>query len=206
FVCAPRSSAQEADGGVAERDAGGGAGNHEGGGGAEAALLGFDELAVAALVGRQCLPGVAGGAGEFLGQSVRARDSEGGAAAAHSYLSALSDLAATAEREAPTPFDALTRLLRACAELRLGALAAAIEPTLHADIKADPALTEVRGTITDRITRLTTQAHTDGTLRPDVTPDDIGRLMTLQIYATPDDPYPTAVNRVLDLLLDGLRP
>ncbi|MGW4353127.1 TetR/AcrR family transcriptional regulator [Nocardia sp. NPDC004582] len=127
-------------------------------------------------------------------------------AAAHSYLSALSDLAATAEREAPTAFEALTRLLRECAELRLGALAAAIEPTLHADIKADPALTEVRATITDRIDRLTTRAHAEGALRPDVTPADIGRLMTLQIYATPDEPYPTAVHRVLDLLLDGLRP
>ncbi|MFE2956685.1 TetR/AcrR family transcriptional regulator [Nocardia tengchongensis] len=127
-------------------------------------------------------------------------------AAAHSYLSALSDLAATAERDSPTAFEALTRLLRDCAELRLGALAAAIEPTLHADIKAEPTLAEARTAITDRLARLTTQAHTDGTLRPDVTPTDIGRLMTLQIYATPDEPYPTAINRVLDLLIDGLRP
>ncbi|WP_051177735.1 TetR/AcrR family transcriptional regulator [Nocardia concava] len=125
-------------------------------------------------------------------------------AAAHSYLSALSDLAATAERESPDAWQALARLLRECAELRLGATASAIEPTLHADIKADPALTEIRTTITDRIDRLTTQAHTDGTLRPDVTPADIGRLMTLQIYAAPNEPYPTAVNRVLDLLLRGL--
>ncbi|MFE3027617.1 TetR/AcrR family transcriptional regulator [Nocardia tengchongensis] len=127
-------------------------------------------------------------------------------AAAHCYLSALSDLAATAERDSPTAFEALTRLLRDCAELRLGALAAAIEPTLHADIKAEPTLAEARTAITDRLARLTTQAHTDGTLRPDVTPTDIGRLMTLQIYATPDEPYPTAINRVLDLLIDGLRP
>ncbi|MFE3228030.1 TetR/AcrR family transcriptional regulator [Nocardia sp. NPDC059228] len=127
-------------------------------------------------------------------------------AAAHSYLSALADLAATADRESPTAWQALTRILRECAELRLGALAAAVEPTLHADIKSDPALTEVRTTITDRIADLTARAHTEGALRRDVTPEDIARLMTLQIYAAPTEPYPAAINRVLDLLLDGLRP
>ncbi|MGW4247509.1 TetR/AcrR family transcriptional regulator [Nocardia sp. NPDC004722] len=125
-------------------------------------------------------------------------------AAAHSYLSALADLIAIAERESPDAWQALSRFLRDCAELRLGALAAAIEPTLHADIQSTPALTEVRATITDRLATLTTRAHTEGTLRPDITPTDLAHLMTLQIYTRPDDPYPTAINRVLDLLLDGL--
>ncbi|MEU6582867.1 hypothetical protein [Nocardia sp. NPDC046763] len=80
------------------------------------------------------------------------------------------------------------------------------ESGLRADMKSDPALSGVRISITDRIANLTARARAEGTLRPDVTPEDIARLMTLQIYAAPTEPYPTAINRVLDLLLDGLRP
>ena len=126
-------------------------------------------------------------------------------AVAHEYLAGLADLADTARREAVGAWPGLCRLLRECAELRLGALASALEPTLHADIRRDPNLTEVRTRVADRVVAMTAQAQADGDLRPDVTQQDVADLMTLQIYVLPDQSYAQAARRMMDIVLDGLR-
>ncbi|WP_067664122.1 TetR/AcrR family transcriptional regulator [Nocardia miyunensis] len=126
-------------------------------------------------------------------------------AAAHAYLSGLADLAATAIRDEEDAWSTLCRFLRECAEMRLGALASAIEPTLHADIRSDPALTEVRARIADHVEDMTTRARASGDLRADVGPRDIAALMTLQVFVFPDESYVETARRTMDIVLAGLR-
>lgn len=126
--------------------------------------------------------------------------------AARAHLERLADLAETAAREEPTAWAALRRFLGECVDIRLGALAAAIEPAVHAEIKADPRLFEVRDAIIESLARLTAQAQSDGDLRTDIGPEDIAMLMTVQVYVRPGAPYSEAAQRVLALALDGLRP
>ncbi|MFF3568055.1 TetR/AcrR family transcriptional regulator [Nocardia jiangxiensis] len=126
-------------------------------------------------------------------------------AAAHSYLSGLADLAATAIRDEESAWATLCRFLRECAEMRLGALAAAIEPTLHADIRSDPALTEVRGRIAAHVEDMTTRAQASGELRAEVTSRDIAALMTLQVFVFPAESYSETARRTMDIVLEGLR-
>ncbi len=126
-------------------------------------------------------------------------------AAAHAYLSGLADLAAAARREESRAWPTLSRFLRECAGLRLGAMAAAIEPTLHADIRSDPALTEARGRVAEHVEAMTTQAQAQGDLRADIGAMEIARLMTLQIFVFPGESYEDAMARTMDVILDGLR-
>ncbi|WSG63609.1 hypothetical protein OHB12_10820 [Nocardia sp. NBC_01730] len=76
---------------------------------------------------------------------------------------------------------------------------------MHARIQADPSLTQARTVVSELIARLTAQAHADGALRPDITPADLARMMTLQIYIRPDEDHPAAVHRLIDVLMDGMR-
>ncbi|WP_330250735.1 TetR/AcrR family transcriptional regulator [Nocardia sp. NBC_00565] len=124
---------------------------------------------------------------------------------AQSYLADLAGLAATAWREEGAAWAALSRFLHACAERRVGALAAAIEPNLHAEIRADPRLREVRAAIVELVERMTRAAQADGAMRADVEPGDVARLMTLQVYTRPDESYVDAVHRVVEIVLAGLR-
>lgn len=126
-------------------------------------------------------------------------------AAAHAYLSGLADLAATARGEEARAWPALCRFLRECAELRLGATASALEPTLHADVRNIPGLAGIRARVADHVVAMTAQAQAEGDLRPDVEAADIAKLMTLQIYVMPDESYSKAVARTMDIVLDGLR-
>jgi hypothetical protein len=100
---------------------------------------------------------------------------------------------------------ALCRFLHECAELRLGALASALEPAVHGDIRNDATLTEVRARVAEQVVAMTEQAQAEGDLRPDADARDIARLMTLQIYVLPDESYREAVRRTMDIALDGLR-
>ncbi|GLP76043.1 TetR family transcriptional regulator [Mycobacterium antarcticum] len=127
-------------------------------------------------------------------------------AAGHEYLRGLANLAETTRDEAGGAWPGLCRLLRECAELRLGALASALEPTLHAGTLSHPNLTGVRTRVADRVVALTAQAQADGDLRPDVTPQDVANLMTLQIYVRPGESYAEAARRTMDIVLDGLSP
>ncbi|MGF6881496.1 AcrR family transcriptional regulator [Nocardia sp. GAS34] len=126
-------------------------------------------------------------------------------AAAHGYLSGLAELAATARRDEARAWPALCRFLRECAELRLGAMAAALEPALHADIRSHPGLVDVRARVAEHVVAMTTQAQAEGDLRRDIDAREIAKLATLQIYAFPDESYPATVARTVDIVLDGLR-
>jgi AcrR family transcriptional regulator len=126
-------------------------------------------------------------------------------ATAYSYLAGLADLVESIRREEPDAWSALCRLLRESMELRLGALASAVEPGLHEDLRRDPNLEAVRAAAADGIAELTAQAQAEGSLRADVTVEHIGRLMTLHLYVAPGGSYFAAVGAVLDIVLDGLR-
>ena len=114
-------------------------------------------------------------------------------------------LAETALTTEPDAWAALCRFLRECAELRIGALAAAIEPGLHTAIQADPELRGIRQALIDLIERMTARARADGALRADVGREEVGLLMTLQIYTPPQADPDLAMRRVVDIMLDGLR-
>jgi AcrR family transcriptional regulator len=126
-------------------------------------------------------------------------------ATAHESLRSQVVMAETAMREEPGAWPALCRFLRESAELRHGALAAAIEPALHTAIQADPELHGTRQSLIDLIEAMTAQARADGALRADVGREEVGLLMTLQIYTPPQADRDAAMSRVVDILLDGLR-
>lgn len=126
-------------------------------------------------------------------------------AAAQASLHALSDLAHTAVREEPGAWPALCRFLRGCAELQLGALSSALEPRLHEEIEVDPELFEPRQEIVDLVAQMTAQAQAEGMLRPDVSVAEVALLMTVQIYTPTHVPRPEAMQRTVEIMLDGLR-
>jgi len=126
-------------------------------------------------------------------------------ATAEAHLSDLASALQTARSEERTAWLALRRFLHACIDGGIGALAAAIEPGLHARIQQDAQLKAARAAIGDTLAELTRQAQADGDLRPDARPDDIALLMTVQVYLRPDQSHSEAAERVTDLIFDGLR-
>ncbi|MFF0455531.1 TetR/AcrR family transcriptional regulator [Nocardia africana] len=127
-------------------------------------------------------------------------------ATAQAHLDRLARMAESAGAEEASAWDGLCRFLRECALLRLGALAAAIEPAVHAMVRTDTRVGAVRTGVLDRIDALIRQAQRDGDLRTDVGLTEVGLLMTVQVYTQPGEPYPAAVDRVLAIVFDGLRP
>jgi AcrR family transcriptional regulator len=124
---------------------------------------------------------------------------------AHASLQGQVELAETALREEPDAWSALCRFLRECVALRHGALATAIEPRLHGAIRADPALRGIRRRLVALIDEMTAAAKAEGMLRPDVGRDEVGLMMTLQVYTPPNRSTDRALRRVIDLTLDGMR-
>ncbi|MBF5000175.1 TetR/AcrR family transcriptional regulator [Nocardia sp. BSTN01] len=127
-------------------------------------------------------------------------------ATAQAHLDRLARMAGSAGAEEATAWDGLRRFLRECALLRLGALAAAIEPAVHAMVRTDTRVGAVRAGVLERIDELIRRAQQDGDLRTDVGVTEVGLLMTVQVYAQPGESYPAAVDRVLAIVFDGLRP
>jgi AcrR family transcriptional regulator len=126
-------------------------------------------------------------------------------ATAEAHLSDLAAALESARRGERTAWFALRRFVRACINGGIGALAAAIEPGLHARMRQDAQVKAARAAIRDTLAELTRQAQADGDLRPDATPDDIALLMTVQVYLRPDQSHSEATERVADLIFDGLR-
>jgi hypothetical protein len=86
----------------------------------------------------------------------------------------------------------------------IGALAAAVEPGLHARIQHNAQVKAARAAIGATLAELTRQAQADGDLRPDTGPGDIALLMTVQVYLRPDQSRSEAADRVTDLIFHGL--
>jgi AcrR family transcriptional regulator len=126
-------------------------------------------------------------------------------ATGYAYLLGLAEMVELAQREETGAWPTLCRLLRECAELRLGALASALEPMLHDELQRDPQLTAVRARVGKHVVAITAQAQADGDLRGSVGPRDIAHLMTVQIYVLPEESYANAAERVMEIVLDGLR-
>lgn len=126
-------------------------------------------------------------------------------ATAEAHLLDLATALETAQREERTAWLALSRFLRACIDARIGALAAAIEPSLHTRIQHNAQVKAARTAIGNTLADLTRQAQTDGDLRPDAGPEDIALLMTVQISLRPDQSHSQAAERVTGLILGGLR-
>jgi AcrR family transcriptional regulator len=126
-------------------------------------------------------------------------------ATAHASLRGQVDMAEAALREESGAWPALCRFLRECAELQVGALASAIEPRLHAAIQADPELREIRQALIDLIEQMAAGAKAEGAMRHDVGREEVGLLMTLQIYTPPQGSSDHALRHVVDIMLDGLR-
>jgi AcrR family transcriptional regulator len=126
-------------------------------------------------------------------------------ATAEAHLSDLAAALESARREERTGWLALRRFVYACIDAGIGALAAAIEPGLHARMRHDARVKAARAAIRDTLAELTRQAQADGDLRPDAGPDDIALLMTVQVYLRPDQSRSQAAERVTDLIFHGLR-
>lgn len=126
-------------------------------------------------------------------------------ATAEAHLLDLATALATARREERTAWLALRRFLHACIDDGIGALAAAIEPSLHTRTQHNVQVKAARAAVGRALAELTWQAQADGDLRPDAELDDIALLMTVQVYLRPGQSRSQATERVTDLILHGLQ-
>ncbi|MEU8172755.1 helix-turn-helix domain-containing protein [Microbispora hainanensis] len=120
-------------------------------------------------------------------------------------LRRLVDLAETSWREEPDAWHALCRFLRGSVALRLGVLPAKLQPHLHQRLRTGSDLHEMRQRVIDSVLRIIERARADGALRADVGPGDLALLMTLNVYTPPGMHNEQAMERVVEIVLDGLR-
>lgn len=126
-------------------------------------------------------------------------------AVGQAHLAGLLDALETAERDEASAWAALARFVGECIGSGLGGMAAALEPSLHAQIQLAPRLVPARTALSEAIVRLIQRAQADGDLRRDVDPQDVALLMTVQIYTRPQQSHTDAVARVVAIILRGLR-
>jgi AcrR family transcriptional regulator len=112
--------------------------------------------------------------------------------------------AAEVALNAADPWTGLTTYVRACVEMRSGALAALAG---HVDVTAEMRATAERSIAA--MTEITVRAHRDGSLRGDVTALDVSLLIEMFSRRAPDLPdlaeERNARDRLLAITLDGLR-
>jgi AcrR family transcriptional regulator len=112
--------------------------------------------------------------------------------------------AADVALNAADPWTGLTTYIRACVEMRSGALAALAG---HVEVTAEMQATAERGIAA--MTEIALRAHRDGSLRGDVTALDISLLIEAFSRRAPDLPdlaeERNARDRLLAIALDGLR-
>ncbi|MFI9571003.1 TetR/AcrR family transcriptional regulator [Microbispora rosea] len=120
-------------------------------------------------------------------------------------LRRLVDLAETSWQEEPDAWHALCRFLRGSVAMRLGVLPAKLQPHLHQRLRTGPDLHEMRQLVIATVLRMVEQAQADGALRADIGPGDVALLMTLNVYTPPGTHNEQAMERVVEIMLDGLR-
>jgi AcrR family transcriptional regulator len=112
--------------------------------------------------------------------------------------------AADVARSAAEPWAGLTTYIRACVEMRSGALAALAG---HVDVTAEMRSAAERGMAA--MAEIVLRAHRDGSLRGDVTALDVSLLIEMFSRRAPDLPdlaeERNARDRLLAIALDGLR-
>jgi AcrR family transcriptional regulator len=112
--------------------------------------------------------------------------------------------AADVALNAADPWTGLTTYIRACVEMRSGALAALAG---HVDVTAEMRVIAERSIAA--MTEITVRAHGDGSLRGDVTALDVSLLIEMFSRRAPDLPdlaeERNARDRLLAITLDGLR-
>lgn len=117
--------------------------------------------------------------------------------------------AETAAVEEKTAWNALVLLLSRSRELRLSVQLAIGHPHIWAMIKKDPEVRRFQHALMDVLDRLVHAAQEDGQLRKDVGTGDVAVLVSLLLRRMPVPAEHSAdalTDRVLALLLDGLRP
>lgn len=115
--------------------------------------------------------------------------------------------AEAAESEEPTAWEALVRLLSRSRALRLSVQLALLSPQAWATIRDDPQTQRFRDEIMAVLDRIVAGAQQEGELRPDVGSGDVAVLVSLLLkrVPAPQDSADVVTDRVLALMLDGLR-
>jgi AcrR family transcriptional regulator len=114
----------------------------------------------------------------------------------------LADMISAARAEEPSAWDALRRYLREWAEFRLGLLQDPLCSSLSVALQADEGLREIRTRWLDQFDETIREAQQAGDVRKDVGLEEIATFMNMLIRAEPSP----VTNRILALMLDGLRP
>jgi len=121
----------------------------------------------------------------------------------------MTDLARTALRAEPDAWNALSRFVRECVALRLGALRSIVDPQLHAGLHHGEEIRSARLDLLGIVEQMIITAQRDGSMRTDVGVVDVAMLVSLHLKRPFDLPGANAEEmdaRLTQLMLDGLRP
>lgn len=115
--------------------------------------------------------------------------------------------AEAAESEEPTAWEALVRLLSRSRALRLSVQLALLSAQAWTIMRDDPQTQRFRDEIMAVLARIVAGAQREGELRPDVGAGDVAVLVSLLLkrMPAPQDSADLVTDRVLTLMLDGLR-
>ncbi|MFI9380308.1 TetR/AcrR family transcriptional regulator [Kutzneria sp. NPDC052558] len=121
----------------------------------------------------------------------------------------MTDLARTALRTEPDAWNALSRFVRECVALRLGALRSIVDPQLQTAVHHSDEVRSARLELLGIVEQMITTAQRDGSMRTDVGVVDVAMLVSLHLKRPFDLPGTRDEEidaRLTQLMLDGLRP
>ncbi|QUQ68127.1 TetR/AcrR family transcriptional regulator [Kutzneria sp. CA-103260] len=121
----------------------------------------------------------------------------------------MTDLARTALHTEPDAWNALSRFVRECVALRLGALRSIVDPQLHTALQHSEEVHSARMDLLGIVEQMIATAQRDGSMRTDVGVVDVAMLVSLHLKRPFDLPgtQPEEMDaRLTQLMLDGLRP
>jgi AcrR family transcriptional regulator len=121
----------------------------------------------------------------------------------------MTDLARSALQAEPDAWSALSRFIRECVALRLGALRSIVDPQLRAAVHDHEEIRAARRELLDFLEQMVVAAQRDGSMRADVGVVDVAVLVTLHLkqpFEVADAIAEQMNARLTQLMLDGLRP